>query len=191
MVGQMMVMAAKPVAFLLQNARDYSNDLTPDQQFEIAREAVRHGPDSAVAYLVPLGLFAMIVLVVWLGTRRRQAQIKAQTEVRKQLIDKFGSVPEFTAFLDSKGGRDFFGAVHSHVGDPLRFLPGGLVTTMLGLAFLGLTLMRRNFIIPAVLLLAMGLGLLISTAIAYKLASDNKNGQTINPRAGMQPLPPA
>lgn len=190
MGGLMMVLAAKPVAILLQTTQNYSDGLTPDQQFEIAREAVRHGPDSPLGYLVPLALFAMIVLIVWFGTRRRQAQILAQTEVRKQLIDKFGSVPEFTAFLNSKGGRDFFGAIQSHVGDPLRFLPGGLVTTMLGLAFLGLTLMRRNFIIPAVILLAIGVGLLISAAIAHKLAS-NDNGRTVNPGSGMQPLPPA
>lgn len=189
MVGQMMLMAANPAVFLLQNTQDYPG-LTPDQQFEIAREAVRHGPDSAVGYVVPLAFFAMIVLIVWLAMRRRQAQIQAQTEIRKQLIDKFGSVPELATFLESDGGRHFFGEMRSQARDPLRFLPGGVVTTMLGLAFLGLTLMRKDFLVPGVILLALGVGLLISAAIAHKLA-DDRSGRTIHPGSGIQPLPPA
>ncbi len=42
---------------------------------------------------------------------------------------------------------------------------------MLGLAFLGLTLNNRNFIVPAVILLSLGVGFLISAAIYYKLGS--------------------
>lgn len=189
MVGQWMVMAAKPAVLLLQNTQDFPG-LTPDQQFEIAREAVRHGPDSAVAYVVPLAFFAMIVLIVWFGTRRRQAQIQAQAEIRKQLIDKFGSVQELATFLESEGGRQFFGEMKSQARDPLRFLPAGVVTTMVGLGFLGLTLRQKYLIVPGVILLAIGLGLLISAAIAYKLA-DDKSGRTIDPGSRMQPLPPA
>jgi hypothetical protein len=189
MVTQMMLMAAKPAVFLLQNTQDFPG-LTPDQQFEIARETVRHGPESPFGYLVPLALFAMVVLIVWLVTRRRQAQIQAQTELRKQLIAKFGSVQELTAFLESDGGRQFFGEMKLPARDPLRLLPAGVITTMVGLGFLGLTLRQKDLIVPGVILLAVGLGLLISAAIAYKLA-DDKSGRTINPGSGMQPLPPA
>jgi hypothetical protein len=183
-------LAGIPFALLLQTSQDSGNGLTPDQQFEIAREAVKHGPDSAVAFIVPIAFFAMIVLIVWLRTRRRQEQIRAQAEVRKQLIDKFGSVQELTAFLESKGGRQFFADTQGRAASPLRYLPGGVITTMLGLAFLGLTANNRNFIVPGVLALAVGLGLLISAAIAHKL-TPKTSGQEIDPGSGMQQAPRA
>jgi ABC-type multidrug transport system fused ATPase/permease subunit len=188
MIGPTLMWAAKPVGLLLQAMQTPSNQMTPEQQFEIAREALRHG-QGALELIVPLSFFTMIVLIVWLGTRRRQAQIQAQAELRKQLIDKFGSLQELTAFLESKGGRQFFGDLQLRSRNQLRYLPGGLVLTMLGLAFLALTLMRRNLIIPAAISLALGVGLLISAAIAHKMESKN-NDASINPGSGMQSLPP-
>jgi|HubBroStandDraft_2_1064218.scaffolds.fasta_scaffold24001_2 hypothetical protein len=191
MIGKTLAaMAGAPFALLLQTSQDSSSGMTPDQQFEIAREAVRRGPNSAVEVVVPIAFFAMIVLIVWLATRRRQAQIRAQAEVRKQLIEKFGSGQELAAFLESDGGRQFFGNMQARTAGRLRFLPGGVITTMLGLAFLGLTPMHRNYIVPGVLALAVGLGLLISAAIAHKLAPKT-SGQEIEPSSGMQQAPRA
>jgi heme/copper-type cytochrome/quinol oxidase subunit 3 len=191
MIGKTMAtMAVAPFALLLQASQDSSGGLTPDQQFEIAKEAMKHGPNSAVEVVVPIAFFAMIILIVWLATRRRQAQIRAQAEVRKQLIEKFGSGQELAAFLESSGGRQFFGDMQARAANRLRFLPGGVITTMLGLAFLGLTVMRRNFIIPGVLALAVGIGMLISAAIAHKLAPKT-SGQETDPGSGMQQAPRA
>jgi len=44
---------------------------------------------------------------------------------------------------------------------------GGIVVTVLGFGFLFLTGIRHNFIVPGVLLLALGAGLLISAAASY------------------------
>jgi hypothetical protein len=190
MIGEMMTtLEAKPIALLMQTTQTYSDQMTPDQQYEIARAALQRG-GGPTAFLVPLAFFAMIVFIVWLVVLRRKAQIRAQAEIRKQLLDKFGSAQELALFMESKGGQQFLGDAKWQNKSQLRFLPGGVITTMLGLAFLGLTLMRRNFIVPAVILLAVGIGLLISAAIAYKLAS-KKTGQPIDPSSGMQTIPPA
>jgi hypothetical protein len=59
---------------------------------------------------------------------------------------------------------------------------------MLGLAFLGLTAMHKDFMVPGVLALAVGIGLLISAAIAHKLGPKT-SGQEIDPGSGMQQAP--
>jgi hypothetical protein len=189
MIVPIMTLAAKPVAHLLQATGNYPGQMTPDQQFEIAREAIRHGGGPA-GLLVPLSFFAMVVLIVWLGVRRKQAQILAHAELTKRVLDKFGSAQELAAFLESKGGQQFLGDARWQAKGQLRFLPGGVITTMLGLAFLGLTFMHRNFIVPGVLLLAVGIGLLISAAIAHKLTS-KINDESIHPSSGAQSFPPA
>ena len=67
----------------------------------------------------------MVVLIVWLGTRRMQAQIQAQSELRKQLLDKFATAQELTTFLESGAGQQFLGEMRWRGAGPVRFLPGG------------------------------------------------------------------
>ena len=188
MIGRMMAMAAKPALNLLQNVPANTSQLTPEQQREFFRAAAHGGGDPST--LVPLAFFATVVLIVWLVVRRKQARYRTQAEIRKQLIDKFGSAQELAAFMESKGGRQFFGDMQDRARETLRFIPAGIVISMLGLAFLGLTLVRRNFIIPAVILFAIGAGLLISAAVAHKLES-KKDDRTIDPGTGAQHFPSA
>ena len=192
MFGQMMTMVTTPLSLLvLQNAPTDSGDLTPDQKFEIAREAIRHGHGQGFEdVLVPLAFFAAVVLIVWIANRRKQAQTQALAEVRKQVLAKFESAQELAAFMESRGGQQFLGVAEHRATSQMRYLPSGLVATMLGLAFLGLTIVQRHFIIPAALLLAVGIALLLSAAIAHKLASSKKD-ETIEPGSGARSFPPA
>jgi len=41
--------------------------------------------------LIPLGSFAMVVLLVWIGTQVKRTHLQQQAEVRRRLLDKFGS----------------------------------------------------------------------------------------------------
>jgi hypothetical protein len=189
MIGQIMAMVTNPAALLLQATQTNAPQLTQDQQLQMARLALQHGNGPLGAF-IPIAFFAMIVLLVWLGTRRMQAQIQAQGELRKQLLDKFATAQELTTFLESRVGQQFLGEMRWRGAGPLRFLPGGVITAMLGLGFLGLAVMRRNFIVPAVILLAIGAGLLLSAAITHKLAS-KKNGQFGGPGSGIQSIPSA
>jgi hypothetical protein len=148
-----------------------------DQQFhqQIALEAVRHGGSHAAAgFLVPLGLFALILGIVWLAHRNRQANIQAQAEFHKQLLDKFGSGQEFAAFLESKGSQRFLDELWSRGAGArertLRSMCIGVVATTLGLGMLGLMAMRKGFVVPAVILLAVGIGYLIVTFVSYRLS---------------------
>ena len=173
---------------LFQAAQVDTNQMTADQKFELAREAAKHG--QMTGWLVPIAFFALIAVIVWLGVRRKQAQIQAQAQLRKQLLDKFTSGQELTAFLESKGGRQFLEDLQWQGNGRLRFIPAGVVTTMLGLAFLGLSLREKNYTVAGVVLLAIGIGLLISAAIVHKLAPEGTD-QTISPDSGIQSLPPA
>jgi hypothetical protein len=179
----MLAMIVAKLPMLLQAAAPNPEAMTPEQfRQQIALEAVRHGrPDGAVAILVPLGLFAMILLIVWFGTRRRQAEIQARAEVQKHLIDKFGSGPELAAFLGNKENQRFLESLWSQgVVSKNRVLSGlqnGVVLTMLGLGLLGLSFVRHGLLVPGVIVLALGAGFLISAMIAHrlskKLGSDN------------------
>ena len=123
MIGQLMAMAANPAVLLLQAMPASPPPITQDQQLQMARFAVRHG-DGPLGALVPIAFFAMIVLIVWLGSRRVQAQIQAQGELRKQLLDKFATAQELTTFLESRAGQQFLGEMRWRGAGPLRFLPG-------------------------------------------------------------------
>lgn len=182
MIGEMMGMAANQAVLLLQ--------AMPASPPPMLRVQLRPGGPATFGAFIPIAFFAMIVLIVWLGTRRMQAQIQAQSELRKQLLDKFATAQELTTFLESGAGKQFLGEMRWRGAGPVRFLPGGVITTMLGFAFLALTLMRKNFIVPAVILLAIGAGLLLSAAITHKLAS-KINGQSGGPGSGIQSFPSA
>jgi hypothetical protein len=176
----------------LQEAAPLNPGELTDQQFgqRIALEAVRGrgASGNAVGILVPLGLFAMIVVLVWLGTRRRQAQIRATAEFHKQLLDKFGSGREFSEFLESPGGQKFMDELWSRDSRPreqiLRVVRAGVVMAVLGLGLLGLTLLRRGFLIPGVIVLCLGAGFLISAAVSQYLSKKWASGGPGGPGAG-------
>jgi len=176
----------------LQEAAPLNPGELTGQQFRqrIALEAVRGRGVSgnAVGILVPLGLFAMIVVLVWLGTRRRQAQIRATAEFHKQLLDKFGSGREFSEFLESPGGQKFMDELWSRDSRPreqiLRVVRAGVVMAVLGLGLLGLTLLRRGFLIPGVIVLCLGAGFLISAAVSQYLSKKWASGGPVGPGAG-------
>jgi threonine/homoserine efflux transporter RhtA len=167
MIGLITVM--KPLAILQQANPANTGDQIGQQ---IAIEAIRH--QSVTNVIVPVAFFALILAVVYVGSRKRLAQIRARAEFHKQLLDKFGSGREFAEFLESKGSQRFLDELWSQgVGTKQRILNtmrNGIVSAALGLGLLGLALMHRQFLIPAVLLLALGVGFLVATGISYRLS---------------------
>jgi hypothetical protein len=161
--------AGRPLA-LLQQAT--SNESAEQLRQQIALEAIRHRGAGGV--LVPLAFFAMILAIVWLAMRKRQAQIRARSEFHKQLLDKFASGKEFAEFLESKGSQRFLEELGSLGGGPyertLGSLRAGVILAVLGLGFFALSLMRRGFMIPGVIIFALGVGFLLAAAISHRLA---------------------
>lgn len=179
-------------ASLLLQAQPNSGELTPDQQTQIAIEALKipgHVAHSE-AVLVPIAFFATVIVIFWLLLRQRQARIQTRVEVQKHLLDKFNSGPEFGEFLESKAGQQFLSELRSQsISSKDRILSAmqnGIVLSMLGLGMLGLSLAKRGFLIPAVLALALGVGFLISTAIAARFT--RKWDQNQEPHAGNAPV---
>jgi hypothetical protein len=172
----MLAMIAAKLPLLLQVVPASPDQMTVEQfNRQIALEAVRNGRGPGGAgILVPIALFAMILVIVWLGTRRRQAEIRARAEFQKQLLDKFGSGRELSEFLETKESQRFLNELWSQgagrTNRVLRALQNGIVLTMLGLGFLALSHMRRGFVIPGVLVLSLGVGFLLSAVIAHQLS---------------------
>jgi len=175
---------SKVFPVFLQGLPD-SGGLTPDQRTQIALEALKHpegGIPGAIGVLVPFAFFATIILIFWLLMRHRQARMQARAEFHKQLLDKFSSGREFSDFLQTDGSQRFLEEIWSQKRGPreqiLSSLRYGIVLAALGLGMLALTLKTRGFIFPAVLTLALGVGFLISTAVARRLSKqwDNDSG---------------
>lgn len=57
--------------------------------------------------IVPVALFAMVVLLVWFGHRSGSIRTREQADIRKRLLDKFGSGQELTEFLGTPQGKAF------------------------------------------------------------------------------------
>jgi hypothetical protein len=172
MIANLILMGTRVAPHFLQAAQTNPGDASGDQiGQQIALEAVRHNPANGTGILVPIALFAMILGIVWLKRRQQQTQLQTKAEFHKQLLDKFATGRDFADFLESKGSQRFLEALWSQ-GAPSKenTLRNGILVGMLGLAFLGLSWMKKDFIIPGVLLLAVGAGFLVFFAISYRLS---------------------
>ena len=175
MIGNLVVTAAMPL--LLQAPQTGPGRMTPEQEFQIAMEALksspREGTVAILALLVPFALFTMIFGIVWLWYRHRQAKIRAQAEFHRQLLEKFGSGREFVDFLESKGSQRFLEEMWSQGTGPHRALDtmrNGIIMSALGLGMLVLSWWTRGMRVPGVIVLALGAGFLISAVISHRLA---------------------
>lgn len=177
MTASLIMKGAGFAAFLLQAAQSSPGPLPPDQfGQQIALEAVRHSPEGGpTGILVPIGFFALILGIFWLRWRQQQASLQSRAEFHKQLLDKFATGRDFADFLESKASQRFLEALWSQ-GTPSRekTLRNGIVVTMLGLAVFGLSWMKKDFVIPGVLLLAVGVGFLIFFVISDRLAKNRR-----------------
>ncbi len=142
--------------------------------------------DVAVFFFIMAAL-GFIAWTVWLGAKRRQEQGRAQTDLQHRLLDKFSSPQEIGDFLQTEGGRRFLSGLTiertpvgtRHAGKRILLaLQIGTVVTLLGTATLSLGIVypmhRPDEPHPAVifglLVLAIGIGFLISAGISYRLS---------------------
>ena len=185
MIGAMIFDSAMP---LLQAVSPELQQAIQDEvQDELRRGRFRFGArgGEGLEILIPIAFFAMIVLIVFVVARRRQAELRARAEFQKQILDKFGSGKEFADFLGTDASQRFFAALSSPMMGPryriLRTMRGGITVAVLGLGFLLLTGVRHGFVVPGVLLLALGAGLLISAATSYHFSKKWSGGGPATP----------
>lgn len=122
--------------------------------------------------LIPLGAFAMVVCIVWLDTRRKQARIQARAEFNKQLLDKFASSQELVAFFGQQGSERFLDEMWSEKRQGpkeriLGIITPGCIITSIGIGFLWLSTQTPGLQIAGVTIFAAGIGLLIAAAVSY------------------------
>ena len=129
--------------------------------------------------------FLMVAYVFYVvsNTFARRQQVRSTTEFQGKLLDRMGTVGEFSQFLNTEGGQRFLtsvssesngGAAHQRV---LRALQSGIVMVCLGIGiFLYLNSVRvdmetnESVGFVATVSTAVGLGLLISGYVSLMLS---------------------
>jgi len=188
MVGAMMLANAMPLWQAV--SPDLQEAIQEEVQQELRQRRFRFGGGgggTGLEALIPIALFAMVVLIVFVIARRRQAELRARAEFQKLILDKFGSGKEFADFLGTEGSQRFLESFSSHSFGSreriLRGMRGGITVAVLGVGFLLLTPVRHGFVVPGVLFLALGAGLLISAATSYHFSKKWNGGGPAAPGA--------
>lgn len=138
--------------------------------------------------LAPVLFFVVfIVCLAWcvntlIRSLKAKANVRTRSELYRQMIDRFGTAPEFIAFLQSDTGQKFIDGNVNEEGSPkgkiLVSVQIGIVTTIVGIGmFLIGGLAVSNFggdiqlisNIAAIILIALGIGFLLSSFVTYRL----------------------
>jgi hypothetical protein len=137
------------------------------------------GEDLVFAIVLPV-LFATFGWVVWaiVEGRRRWMTVKARGEFYNRMIEKFGSAREFVDFLQTEGGLRFLETFSTERIGPMDRILGsaqkGCILTIVGLGLLLLgwkyRLEEDVFTVLGTVVLALGIGFLVSAGISYRLS---------------------
>ena len=141
--------------------------------------------------IVPF-IFTTIGFIVWVlvaGWQRRQ-HIHVMTDFNNKLLDRMGSVKDFSEFLQTDGGAKFIDRVTAGGTRPeirwniLRSLQTGLVLLALGVGLIVLAWTLRSdfpygesnvFSVTGTIAFSLGIGFLLSAIAAYRVASGMPN----------------
>lgn len=132
-----------------------------------------------------LSVFGSTAFIVYLfaAAMREQRRLKLMTEFHSRLLDRVGSTAEFVQFLQTEGGAKFLNSLTVDRGPGsrpadriVRAAQTGIVVTMLGVGFLisgGLIYDVEGRTVSSVfgvLLIALGVGYLLSSVAAHRLS---------------------
>lgn len=133
--------------------------------------------DAIVFPILFILLFSF--LGYWLYTRFRRSQdlIKARMELQTRVLERFESPSEFTAFLDTAGGRRFLAGLTDERGwRPVRRILSavqwGLVLAFFGTGFVILryAIGEEGLLVPGILGLSLGFGFLAAATASWVLS---------------------
>ena len=131
--------------------------------------------DMALIIVLPMTI-AFWAWVVWIILEWRKMRHKSQ--LQNKIIEKFQSVQEFNAFLQSPEGDKFLDFVKFNGRAPqekmLSSLSRGIVISTLGIALIVIGQIfpgeMKYFIAFGIVFIALGVGFLVSTFISYTLS---------------------
>jgi hypothetical protein len=135
-----------------------------------------HDEGMIVGMVVPVALFSMVVLIIWLFNLAKKHKLREQAELQRHFLDKFSSGQELTQFLETPQGQNFLkdlqmdGAVGGPKERIIRSVKTGIILLALGAGFLALIRYESDIIYGAVVLLALGIGFLVSAVVSYWLS---------------------
>ena len=120
-----------------------------------------------------VGSFSMTVAIIAIAAFTKQRLNQQKTEVQMKLIERFGTANEFVKFVQSDEGRRFLGDSKGVVRDrAIGGVRSGIIMAFLGagFAFVGLTQRDVDWLIPAFMLLGLGLGFFVSAMLSMRLS---------------------
>jgi hypothetical protein len=139
--------------------------------------------------LTPLVFGVTIVIsLAWVITHivkalKQRANLQTKIEIYSRMIDKFGAAPEFISFLESEEGRRFIDENVTQSNAPMKKILGSIqICTTFTLVGIGLLVLGNIFdnslggdlyivlTVSGTVALMVGIGLLISVLISYKLS---------------------
>ena len=134
--------------------------------------------------VISLGFFGLVgwVTFVIVDGRRRSQRLKVFTEFHGKLMDRMASPAEFGAFIQSPGGQRFLATLQTERGGPkvaiMRSVHTGTIMLALSIGLLFLQRLdlwnseARAFVVfMGVIVLALGVGFLVSAAVSWRLGT--------------------
>lgn len=127
---------------------------------------------------IPVTAILIAPLIIWIVHRSEQAKMQAQRDVQLALLAKFSSGEEMTRFLAADEGRRLMDHLASSGKDDPRekivgMFVGASILTMLGIGFgvAAAVTGEESLLIPALIIGAVGIGLIVGAAIAHRFST--------------------
>ena len=123
-----------------------------------------------------LGQFVFLGFIIWVVARAREARMRQRSEERSRLLERFSSSQELTEFLNSEAGSRLLdkGTPAHPVRSLSATVTAGIITLFSGIGFLFVAGElpghdSDGFLIPGILGVMAGIGILVSAFVSAKL----------------------
>jgi hypothetical protein len=122
-----------------------------------------------------LGELAFVAFVLWLAVPYFRERARLRSELQRGIVERFASVPEFVAFLETDAGRRFQASLSGRPLVPLARILGAvqvgvvLVALALGLAGSFVLLGDRDLAVAGMVVLSLGVGFLAAAYASHRL----------------------
>ncbi len=142
--------------------------------------------------LLPLGMMAMVVLIIWLSQASRGREQDRRADLIRLIVEKFSSGEAFARALEGPEGPKLTKALSLESDKPPRktwpglFIPASILS-FLGLAFFVLAfVVTTNFMIPAIIVGAIGAALALSTYAIWRSEERERLRSSSNDDEGVE-----
>ncbi|MCP3964283.1 MAG: hypothetical protein GY719_41170 [bacterium] len=122
---------------------------------------------------------AFVAFIIAIAVSYRQKTLQRRSEERLRILDRFGSGQELGEFLATERGRQFLGLFAVKADNPSRVVISGIavatILIFLGSAFLLLSALdaqdlRTEYMVAAVMVLAIAFGIFAASMLSIRLA---------------------